>query len=47
MRIGATIQQQCGHVVVIVIEADHQRSDAFRRRQVHIGAGTDQRLHAI
>ena len=47
MRIRATIQQQCGHVVVIVIEADHQRSDAFRRRHIHIGAGTDQRLDAV
>ena len=45
--IGAAIEQQFGDVVVVVIESEHQRSDAFRRRHIHIGAGGDQRLDAV
>ena len=36
--ICAAIEQQLGDVVVVVIERDHQRSDAFRSRHIHIGA---------
>ena len=32
---------------MIVVEGDHQRSDAFRRRHIHISACPDQRLGAV
>src|SRR5207247_3724012 len=47
MWIRSTIQQQFGDIVMIVIEGDHQRSDAFRRRHIDIGGGPDQRLDAV
>ena len=47
MRIGSTIEQQFGDIVMVVIEGDHQRRHAFRRRHIHIGAGRDQRLDAV
>src|SRR5262249_5973135 len=47
MWIRSAIQQQSGNIVMIVIEGDHQRSDAFRRRHIDISAGPDQRLDAV
>jgi hypothetical protein len=31
----------------VVIEGDHQRSDAFRRGHIDVSAGPDQRLDAV
>src|SRR3954464_10469018 len=45
--IGSMIEQQFGDIVVVVIESDHQRRYAFRRRQIHVGAFRNQLLNAV
>src|SRR6185503_10536214 len=43
----APIQQELGHVVMIVIEGEHQRSHSLGCRLIHIRAGGDQRLETV
>jgi hypothetical protein len=46
MRITATLQQKLRDVVIVVIESNHHRSGAFRRRQIDICAPADKRFDA-
>ena len=41
------LEQQFGHVVMIVVDGEHQRSHAFGRRYIHIGTGSNQSFDAV
>jgi hypothetical protein len=46
MRVTATLEQKLRDVVIVVVEGNHHRSGAFRRRQIDICAPADQRFDA-
>ena len=46
MRIATALHQEPGDAVVAVVERNHDRADAFRRRQIHIRLRGNQRFDA-
>jgi len=46
VRIAAMFQEKLRGVVIVVVESNHHRTGAFRRRQVDVRARADQRLDA-
>jgi len=47
MRIAFVLQEVFRDVVTVVVESDHHRCGALRRRQIDIGSRINQRIHAL
>ena len=47
VRIGSAIEQQLRDIVMVIVEREHQRGHTFGCRDIHIGAGADQRVDAV
>ncbi len=46
IEISALIHQKHRDFVPLIIQSEHQRTDALRRRKIDIGSGRDQEVHA-
>src|SRR5262249_8299929 len=44
IEIGSFIHQELCNVVMLIVQSDHQRRNALRRRPIHVGSGCDQVL---